>query len=138
MRHKTQELWFDSPQGHRIYTSVSFKASSGAHLASYPMGTDAFLPVLKRSWQVPQSSVDVENIWSCSATRPCVIKAWRWVGITRNLTRIERYCKIFEAQICIVGSYEMSAGRNTSSGFALLLFVNGTIKSLNSFQKRGL
>jgi len=56
---------------------------SGAHPASYPMGTGGFYPGKKRPKReadhLPPCSVEVKNAWSYTTTPQCVLMAWRLV-----------------------------------------------------------
>jgi hypothetical protein len=64
--------------------------NSGAHSASYPMGTRVSFPVVKRPEREtdhsPPSSVEVKNAWSYTSTSQYVFMAWCLVKHKDNFT----------------------------------------------------
>jgi hypothetical protein len=56
------------------------QTGSGAHPASYPMGTGALFTGIKRpglgAEHLPPSSADVKNAWSCTSIAQYVFVAW--------------------------------------------------------------
>jgi hypothetical protein len=70
--------------------------SSGAHPASYPMGTRAlFLGVKQLGCEAdhsPPSSAEVKNVWSCTSTPQYAFMAWcsvkKSTGITLPLPQL--------------------------------------------------
>jgi hypothetical protein len=68
------------PVGARIFSHHRIQTSSGAHIASYPMGTGAVFPGVKllgsETDHSPPSSAEVTNVWSYTSTPQYVLMVW--------------------------------------------------------------
>jgi len=87
----TGVLWFDSRQGLEFFSlRHRIQAGSGAHLASFPRGTGALSPGVKRPGHEannsPSPSAEVKNAWSYAFTPPYVFMVCCLVKHRNNFT----------------------------------------------------
>jgi hypothetical protein len=94
---------------HRIQTD------SGAHPASYPVGTGCSFPEVKRPGcevdHSPPSSAEVKNGWRCTSTPPHVCVAWSLLKHREN--------SAFASSTLICFRCRLSESRDSSVGIAL-------------------
>jgi hypothetical protein len=100
--------------GTRSYTSPHHRVQicSGAHSASYPMGTLLLKRPKSQADHQPPSSSEVKNAWSYTSTSPYIYMAWFLIKQGIRLHGVEL---------------------NLSKGTALLLPYNRVLRDLNRF-----
>jgi hypothetical protein len=78
----------------------SVKTGSGAHSASYPMGTGGFLPGIKRpereAYHPPSSRAEVKNAWSYTSNPKYVFMACCLIKYRDNLTLLSQLSNSME------------------------------------------